>query len=307
MIIRKQIVLVDQPDGALRSLEQSLGDSGYQILLVSEATMLLDTIENQRRLALVIINGRQFGVMGASLVSIIKLQHPELPIIYCQDPQAPTTFFAQRPDCIITGTVSVDLVNQDANTLLREGLYPPVLVEGLQNIAREMLSSFGSFSVSDEPFLKTRRTLLLPLNAMIPLVGSQHMEGHLFVSATEDTLQRAYTTLFGEEPGSIAVLEDLAGEICNMIAGGLKSFIEQKGTSVVIGVPTFVRGNQISFRRGTPTPSLTLGATLEGKPDVAGANGDDLFIELYFERIDPAIFQSVDQVQQLDAEEMTFL
>ena len=215
-------------------------------------------------------------------------------------------FRAQKPDVVFVGPFPAEKINEHAVELLRESLYPTAIVDGLKKITVEMLAPFGAFTVADEPFLKASRTLLLPLNAVIPLTGTDHMAGHLLVSAKEDVLRSAYTTMFNDEPTSIEVLEDLVGEISNMLAGGIKTFIEKKGTSLVIGVPTFIRGLQVSFRRGILTPSLTLGATLDGKRN-GNPSGEDLFVELYFERIDPSIFDVVEQTDLLGGDEITFL
>jgi CheY-specific phosphatase CheX len=169
-----------------------------------------------------------------------------------------------------------------------------------------MLAGFGKFKLSDEPFLKASRTLLLPVNAMIPLSGSDHMAGHLIVSVKEEVLRALYRDMFQLDAPSVEALEDMTGEIANMLAGGLKALIEKKGTSLFIGVPTFIRGSMISFRRGLLTPSLSLGATHSSNQGGMGA-GEDLFVELTFERIDPTLFDRKEEVEQVGEDELTFL
>ncbi len=306
MSIRKHIVLVDEHGGTLAGMAPRLKELGFQIVLISDPNMVLDTVRNVRKLALVVMNGSMVKDLANSLVGALKGMHPELPVLYCGDTDAPVEFSGPKPDFIFVGPFPAEKINEHAIALLRQSLYPQAIVDGLRKITTDMLTSFGDFSVSEEPFLKASRTLLLPLNAVIPVTGSDHLAGHLLVSGKEDVLRSAYAALFGNDPASVEVLEDMVGEIANMLAGGIKTFIEKKGSSMVIGVPTFIRGQQVSFRRGILTPSLTLGATFNGKKQ-SGSTGEDLFVELYFERIDPAIFDVVEEAELLAGDEMTFL
>ncbi len=306
MSIRKHVVLVDEHGGPLAGMAPRLKELGFQILLVSDPNLLFETIRDVRKYSLVVINGAVIGRAATSFVSAIKEQHPELPVLFTSEAGAPVEFHAQKPDVVFSGPVLADTINEQAIRLLRESLYPNSIVDALKTIAAGTLSSFGRFTVSKDPFLKASRTLLLSFNAVIPLTGSDHMAGHLLVSAKEEVLRSCYSGLFNSAPVSIEVLEDLVGEMSNMMSGGIKAFIEKKGTSLLIGVPTFIRGQHVSFRRGITTPSLTVGATCQTANSKA-PSGEDLFVELYFERVNPGIFDAKAESSLLESDEITFL
>ncbi|NRA33786.1 MAG: hypothetical protein HRU17_10625 [Polyangiaceae bacterium] len=55
-----------------------------------------------------------------------------------------------------------------------------------------------------------------------------------------------------------ALLEDLIGEICTQVSGGIKSHFDKRGVSPTLSIPMFIRGSNVSVRQTVLKPSLVL-------------------------------------------------
>ncbi len=75
---------------------------------------------------------------------------------------------------------------------------------------------------------------------VVGLTGSLSANVHLVL--TEATARSLVEGMIGSSDFGDADLRDAIGELTNMVAGGLKNRLDQKGFSLRLTIPTFIRG-----------------------------------------------------------------
>jgi CheY-specific phosphatase CheX len=83
---------------------------------------------------------------------------------------------------------------------------------------------------------------LSEVNATIPLCGPT-ISGRLSASVAPEVARRIYQRMLPTEPEpSERTLQDLVGEMCNQVLGGLKRALARHGVDFAVGVPMMWSG-----------------------------------------------------------------
>jgi CheY-specific phosphatase CheX len=272
-VLGKRALLVERVGGPLSSLTPVIQAGGCEVSRATDARAAVSLAGSMRRLSLIAVNGDIIASDGGWLVSSIKTQHPDLPILwYCADarPAAPLR--------------KVDLVTNDLkqleariSCLMSEAFYSPGFVQQILAGARVVLNQFGIDTQASDPSMKSSLTELSEVNAYLPFSGPR-VSGHVVLSASMGDLTAAYRAQFPRTkwPGQDD-LEDLLGELANQIVGHVKRSIQLEGTECRMGLPHFLRGQGASLRHKVGAPSLCV--------EFSNAT-QKLYLELCIHRLD---------------------
>ncbi len=118
--------------------------------------------------------------------------------------------------------------------------YGPLLAEAVQEIFTDMVP----MAVREGVMLR-RRPQVFRRNFSGLLGFSGEMRGLVGIHCPEQVGQALYQALLGmEEDGSDDEVRDMVGELVNMLAGGLKSRIQQEGREIALAVPQLFSGGE---------------------------------------------------------------
>ncbi len=279
--------MVDRVGGALSGLTPAIQGFGCEVARAAEARAAVALAGSIRRLSLVAVNGDVVVNDAGWLVSSIKTQHPDLPILwYCADPKA-VTAPAQKLEL-----VSNDLKRLEAriSALLRQEFYSPAFIQQVVSGVRAVLVDFAIDAQPSEPSIKSSLTTLSEVNAYLPFSG-RRLTGHIVLSASQGDLTAAYRSKFPRVkfPG-MDDLEDLLGEIANQVVGHVKRSLAPDGADDRMGLPHFVRGEGASIRHKAGAPSLSVEFT---------GPAQKLSVELCVHRFDGAAVSGAAGEEQL--------
>ncbi len=125
-----------------------------------------------------------------------------------------------------------------------------------------------------KPFYKKSEIAHGAVTGIIGMAGEK-TKGTLAISFTEPVILEITKRMLGEEQTEInATVTDMAGEITNMVTGGAKNLLSEKGYRFDMAIPTVVSGNGHVVNHKSKTPVIVVPFKTE-----AG----DFFIEICFE------------------------
>ena len=254
-VVAKNALIVERIGGPLNDLSARMQELGFQVVRASEAHAVTSLIKSLRRLCLIIVNGDSLKVGAAQLLTTIKAQHPDMPVLwFCKD-RASARGVAARVDLL---TDDVGKLESFTGKVVQAHFYSSSFVEQL---VLDMQGALGAFSLPtrpSEPCVKSSLTSLSAVNALI-LFSGEGLAGHVILSASVADVQLAHRTQFPREqfPGQND-LEDLLGEAANQVLGHVKRLVESPSIECRPGLPHFIRGDGASFRHKAGAPSLAV-------------------------------------------------
>jgi CheY-specific phosphatase CheX len=83
------------------------------------------------------------------------------------------------------------------------------------------------------------------------------MTGILYLNMSENLARVASDRILGEDPGRPTdEINDVVGELTNMVTGNLKSKMADRGYNCALSIPTVIRGLKITIDSVQPSVSL---------------------------------------------------
>jgi chemotaxis protein CheX len=86
--------------------------------------------------------------------------------------------------------------------------------------------------------------------------GGETVHGVVYLHLTEDFARNAAAAMLGLPPEEVSAdsdVNDVIGEVTNMLTGGLKSALCDSGHPCAVSTPAIIRGNSFAIE---PTPEL---------------------------------------------------
>lgn len=133
-------------------------------------------------------------------------------------------------------------------------------VEATLEVTRTMANTKSTVG---KPTLKQGNQADGEVTGFIKLSGTEH-NGSLAITFNQDAILLVYERMLGEKITSLddSAL-DLAGEITNMVCGGAKARLEQKGYDFSLTQPTILTGSEYTIDHPGNCPVITLPLELE--------------------------------------------
>ncbi|MCB0324329.1 MAG: chemotaxis protein CheX [Bdellovibrionales bacterium] len=128
-------------------------------------------------------------------------------------------------------------------------------IDATLNVLKTM-ASFEAFHQT--PQLKPDKKTWGVVTGMIGLAGDD-VAGMLMLSFDEASILQIVSNLFGTPYTAINdEVTDAVGEITNMICGGAKSALAEKGYKINMATPTMIVGKDVAISQLSTTPIVTV-------------------------------------------------
>lgn len=102
-----------------------------------------------------------------------------------------------------------------------------------------------------KPFLKTSQSAQGDVSGIIGLSGSQ-AKGSLAITFSESAALHVYSKMLGEEVTTInADVINCVGEVTNMVTGGAKAILADKGYKFELAIPAMISGRNHTISHKT--------------------------------------------------------
>ncbi len=125
-----------------------------------------------------------------------------------------------------------------------------------------------------DPFLKNDKFAKGDVTGIVGLRGAQ-AKGSMAITFTEPAILHIYSRMLGENAEKINdALVDCVGEITNMICGGAKGILSEKGYKFEMAIPSMIEGKNHSLFHKTNGKIICIPFTI-----IAGS----FFLEICFE------------------------
>lgn len=122
------------------------------------------------------------------------------------------------------------------------------------------------------PFLKKDATAKGDISGVIGFAGDA--KGSVALTFSESLAVKLYSQMVGEATSGLNdMVKDSIGELTNMVAGGAKSALAQKGFHFKIAIPSIVVGKGHSIQHNAGAPFLVVPFS---------ADGDTFWLEVSF-------------------------
>jgi chemotaxis protein CheX len=257
MLVKKYVLVIDDPDGEVATGIDDLQRHGYEVSLAPDLQSALTIVAGLERLSLVVVNCRRFGGGYEDFLASLRGSHPNLPVIWLGNSREIVANFLEAP---ATGAAdsNVAVLKADATKLLRERFYSNDLVREVVNASEAVLREFGVETKRSDPYIKSNLSALGDVNALLGFSG-EGLSGHVILSASTERATQLHRTF---EPSRRAPeyddLEDLMGEITNRVLGAVKRVFESRSLSCKLRTPAFIRGAGSRYRSKGSSPSLAV-------------------------------------------------
>ncbi|MBC7543084.1 MAG: chemotaxis protein CheX [Candidatus Sericytochromatia bacterium] len=233
-----------------------------------------------------------------ALVEAIKGSTPLQAILWLAPAQETLPPFDQvMPDAILTAP----LTSADLTAVLDrspQGQVPEALRTALREAGCAAL--WDAYQVElqhGETIVRARRRLEGSVHAVLTFCGPD-LAGSVVVTGDHDHLARILLRLFPDRQDvTLAEVQDLAGEMSNLLCGRLKEIVVQHGSSLFLGLPMIVTGSPCTLSFTVPDPRVICWLQ-----DPTGA----LAVEILLDRLDPAAFRSLQAASIAPPGDMTF-
>ncbi len=114
-----------------------------------------------------------------------------------------------------------------------------------------------------KPFLKKQDTSFGDVSGMIGMAGDQ-TKGSLAITFSKGAIFQIAENMFGEPATELdASISDLVGEITNIVCGGAKAELAEKGYKFALAIPTTITGINHKITHITKGPIIIIPFTLE--------------------------------------------
>ena len=95
------------------------------------------------------------------------------------------------------------------------------------------------------------------------------MTGVLYLNLTDNLAKLAASSILGDDPSrSNDEVNDVVGELTNMVTGNLKTKMADRGYNCTLSIPTVIRGLKISIDSVQPSVSLMNSFKVAGTSDI---------------------------------------
>ena len=141
--------------------------------------------------------------------------------------------------------------------------YIDPFIESVVDMMQTMLD------VTPENMPPTLKNEALTFGDISGIVGfaSDAITGAVAMSFPQETALLAYEKMMGEAAESInSDVQDTVGEMANMVAGGAKTILSQRGLSFLISIPTIVVGQNHSLAYKQGIPIIVIQFKMDGLP-----------------------------------------
>ncbi|MES1176428.1 MAG: chemotaxis protein CheX [Myxococcales bacterium] len=256
----RQVLVVDDADGALAPVIEELDRLGFRVIWVPTPLAALDFVVVSPRLSLVVVSAVAADAGGKEFLAGVKQMRPSLRIIWGMRADMPR-IRKRRPalDSVIPEPIQREVLRETVSTLLTECFYPSSIACAVKDAALEILGTLANFRIEGDAFLVPNQSALSEFSSII--VFSGEASGHLMLSMSGVDAGALYRRML---PGNAAIsvdrLEDLVGELCNQILGRINAFFAQYSIAVQQTTPIFIRsaGNSMYYAGRHPSFGVQL-------------------------------------------------
>lgn len=278
--IRKDILLIEPPAGAISRVAPALKDLGFSVLRVGSTEVAMNALSLNPQICLVSVDEGVGAEAAARLVESAKDLYPDLPVFWVKRRTLAANVFRHvLPDVMLSYPVDPEVFRRQAESVLCVGMYPHVIVEQITSSAKAaLLESFNTKLTPAQPFLRSNRNVLSHINALVPFVGVK-VSGRLLVGSSPECLTAIRRRVLPNDPEPTSgQLEDLAGELANQVLGRLKGVFHSYSYPFELGTPMFIQGVQSQLRYKAGRPSMVIPFK-----DATGT----VYVEFCFDIFDP--------------------
>jgi len=114
-----------------------------------------------------------------------------------------------------------------------------------------------------QPFINKQGQTSGVVNGVIGLAGANVL-GSVILSFDKPAILEIVSNMLGEEfPEITDDVEDAVGEITNMIVGGAKRVLAEKGYKFNLAIPTIIKGTDVVLKLKTKGPRVVIPFILE--------------------------------------------
>lgn len=133
------------------------------------------------------------------------------------------------------------------------------LEELLKTAVNEVFQTMLGTNIRSIPFNKDALTSDAHIAGSVGFIGT--MTGVVYIYAHADFATRMTTAILGAQAQEIEgdeMVNDSIGELANMIVGGFKTTLVERGMSCVLTIPSIVRGSNFSIEATSSTTRRVL-------------------------------------------------
>jgi len=122
-----------------------------------------------------------------------------------------------------------------------------------------VLSTMAGMSLTpSKPRVKKDEVALGDVSGLIGMVGPQ-VKGSLSISFEESLIMEVMEKMLGERPDAInEEITDMVGELTNMVTGGAKRLLSEKGYEFDMATPIVVSGSKHSINHQADGPKILM-------------------------------------------------
>jgi CheY-specific phosphatase CheX len=250
--VRKDILLVDRGRGELMKGLERVRDLAFELTQVSSFDVVCGLIHSTPAFAAVAVDAHGMDDdLAGRIFTAIKRKDALTPVVWlCTGHQTPPTFAGEEPDIVLNSPSSSQALSARLLAQLTGRFFPKQIQEEFDHsIVTALEENFKCKDFQIESYLKSDAYASGTISAMVSMV-SDDLCGAIIISGSHEFFERCYKNII---PDSDTVLaSDIAGEICNAIAGRLKGNLRNHGCRVDHAFPIIVEGHPISLGYGGP-------------------------------------------------------
>jgi len=128
----------------------------------------------------------------------------------------------------------------------------------LESIINVLATMAKTEAIPEKPFLKTNKSANGDVSGIIGLAGEK-ARGSLAITFTEPAILHIASQMIGEKVQSVDdSVADCVGEITNMVTGGAKKILSERGYTFDMAIPSTIIGKNHSITHKTAGPIICI-------------------------------------------------
>lgn len=278
--INKYALIFDNIEGRVAKLAESLKQMNFKLVIASDASKLINTINRSNQISAVLICSDFCAELGdeGQIIEQINEANPRLTTIWFEGKKKKYTKFGNvEPKVIIEYLDSKNLMIQALSKKVMGHIYPQDRLNTFTDACEKFLRrSFKMYASPRTPFLRSSNKLFCNTFSM-SFVHGEHLNGQIIVSTPYRFAVELYKRVSGSQAVSRHKIWDLMSEICNLVVGNFKTCFTD-GKSCKLSIPSTFYSKSMKIIPKYCQPSLVI-------PFDEGPN--TVFLEFNLDTFDP--------------------
>ncbi len=254
--MEKHILLISKFDAPDPTGMGNTPPDDFKFLRLNSPNQALRAIREKVPISVVAFDGMALGESGPELFKRLA-QENDLPLLWLSGEGDEPDFGSLEPAGVFSGPPDREGFEQSVRKTVRDGFYPPSLVQSLLSACNNVMTTTFQRSLETRPaWLKVSGMVYGDVSACLPFRADKVLGNVIVTGFRSHLAQLGMEIGFEAEEGERRIAQAVLAEISNVIIGRLAMDCEELLGTLRMGLPLVFAGDGLDTHSPEKKPSV---------------------------------------------------